>query len=79
MSSDPNGLLMPSGQMVSIEDGRVQPDSTVGQTIQQMKRECFLRSEATHGQAGGLKLCLRFCVLSLFAFRLRFLDLISNK
>ena len=43
--------------------------------IQQMKRECVLRSEARHGQAGGLKLCLRFCVLSLFAFRLRFLDM----
>ena len=54
-------------------------DSTVGQTIQQMKRECFLRSEARHGQAGGLKRQLCFCVFGSFAFRLRFLDLISNK
>ena len=59
--------------------GRIQLDSTVGQTIQQMKRECFLRSEARHGRVGGLNLYLCFCVFGLFAFRLRFLDLISNK
>ena len=35
-------------------------DPTVGQTIQQMKRECVLRSEARHGQAGGLKFQLFF-------------------
>ena len=36
--------------------GSIQPDSTVGQALQQLEKECFLRSEARHGQAGGLSL-----------------------
>ena len=59
--------------------GRIQLDSTVGQTIQQMKRECFLRSVSRHCRVGGLNRFLCFCVFGSFAFRLRFLDLISNK
>ena len=31
---------MPSGQMVRLKCDRIQPGSTVRQTIQQMKREC---------------------------------------
>ena len=43
-------LLMPSGQMVRLKYGRIQPGFTVRQTIQQMKRESVLRSETRQGQ-----------------------------
>jgi len=67
-------LLMPSGQMVRLKYGRIQPGSTVRQTIQQMKRECVLRSETRQGQTGGSNAFVGF---AFYFVRLRNLDFIS--
>ena len=73
-SPDPNGLLVPSGQMVRLKYGRIHIGSTVGQTIQQMKRECVLRSETRQGQTGESK---AFVVFAFYFVCLRNLDFIS--
>ena len=65
---------MPSGQMVRLKYGRIQPGSTVRQAIQQMKRECVLRSETRQGQTGGSK---AFVVFAFYFVYLRNLDFIS--
>jgi hypothetical protein len=65
---------MPSGQMVRLKYGRIQPGSTVRQTIQQMKRECVLRSETRQGQTGGSNAFVGF---AFYFVRLRNLDFIS--
>ena len=64
---------MPSGQMVRLKYGRIQPDLIVRQTIQQMKRECVLRSETRQDQTGGSKAFVVFA----FLVYLRNLDFIS--
>ena len=73
-SPDPNGLLVPSGQMVRLKYGRIHIGSTVGQTIQQMKRECVLRSERDKVKRENRK---RFVVFAFYFVCLRNLDFIS--
>ena len=79
MSSDPNGLLMPSGQMVSIE---VWSNPNLIQRwdkpSSRWKGSAFEIGSETWS-SGRIEVSVVFCVFSLFAFRLRFLDLISNK
>ena len=79
MSSDPNGLLMPSGQMVSIE---VWSNPNLIQQwdkpSSRWKGSAFEIGSETWS-SGRIEVSVVFCVFSLFAFRLRFLDLISNK
>ena len=64
---------MPSGQMVRLKYGRIQPGLAVRQTIQQMKGESVLRSETRQGQTGGSKAFVIFA----FLIYLRNLDFIS--
>ena len=59
---------MPSGQMVRLKYGRIQPGLTVRQTIQQMKRESVLRSETRQGHTGGSNAFVIFGVFNLFAW-----------